>query len=65
MAVVIVLYKAILDSMDPRQFDMLFSDLLLFDWHSNSNLHLIDRTDIEEAETGDVLYIETGQIHVR
>ncbi|MGO4271047.1 hypothetical protein AB4Z22_14565 [Paenibacillus sp. TAF58] len=36
MAVVVVLYKALLESIDPRQFDILFADLLLFDWHSNS-----------------------------
>jgi protein-glutamine gamma-glutamyltransferase len=61
MAVVIVLHKALLDSMDPKQFDMLFSDLLLFDWHSNSNLHLIERTDIEKAVTGDVVYFENPE----
>jgi protein-glutamine gamma-glutamyltransferase len=55
-AVAIVLYKAVLESMDPRQFDVLFSDLLLFDWHFNSNLRLQDRTDPEEAVAGDVLY---------
>ncbi|KRF39864.1 hypothetical protein [Paenibacillus sp. Soil787] len=58
MAVVVVLYKALLESIDPRQFDILFADLLLFDWHSNSKLHLIDRTYNEEAVIGDVLYFE-------
>ncbi|SDM78884.1 protein-glutamine gamma-glutamyltransferase [Paenibacillus sp. yr247] len=61
MAVVVVLYKAILESIDPMQFDFLISDLLLFDYHSNSNLHLIDRTVNEEAVTGDVLYFENPE----
>jgi protein-glutamine gamma-glutamyltransferase len=57
-AVVIVLYKAVLESIDPRQFDVLFSDLLLFDWHYNRNLRLKDRTHPEEAVAGDVLYFK-------
>ncbi|MBP1960934.1 protein-glutamine gamma-glutamyltransferase [Paenibacillus aceris] len=56
MAVVVVLYKAILESIDPEKFDIMNSDLLLFDYDSNSNLHLINRTVHEEAVTGDVLY---------
>ncbi|NOU68595.1 protein-glutamine gamma-glutamyltransferase [Paenibacillus sp. LMG 31461] len=61
MAVVVVLYKAILESIDPRHFDILFSDLLLFNWHSNSNLRLIDRTIHEESVMGDVLYFENPE----
>ncbi|UKS23832.1 protein-glutamine gamma-glutamyltransferase [Paenibacillus sp. HWE-109] len=61
MAVVIILYKAILESIDARQFDILFSDLLLFDWQSNSNLHLIDRGVIEEAVSGDIIYFENPE----
>jgi protein-glutamine gamma-glutamyltransferase len=57
-AVVIVLYKAVLESIDPKQFDVLFSDLLLFDWHHNSNLRLKERTHPEEAVAGDVLYFK-------
>lgn len=56
-AVVIILYKAILESMDPKQFDSLFSDLLLYDWHLNSNLRLKKRLDpAGEAVEGDILY---------
>lgn len=61
MAVVVVLYKAILESIDARHFDNLFSDLFLFDWQSNSNLHLIDRTVIEEAVSGDIIYFENPE----
>ncbi|NOV01000.1 protein-glutamine gamma-glutamyltransferase [Paenibacillus planticolens] len=61
MAVVVVLYKAILESIDSSHFDMLTSDLLLFDYHSNNNLHLIQRIANEEAVTGDVLYFENPE----
>lgn len=56
MAVIVVLYKALLESIDARYFDMLMSDLYLFDSQSNRNLHLIDRSLSEEAVTGDILY---------
>ncbi|NOU92586.1 protein-glutamine gamma-glutamyltransferase [Paenibacillus sp. LMG 31456] len=55
-AVVLVLYKAILESIGPKQFDVLFSDLLLYDWHYSSNLHLKERTHPEDAVAGDLLY---------
>jgi protein-glutamine gamma-glutamyltransferase len=61
MAVIIVLYKALLDSVGPELFDVLFPDLLLFDHHSNSNLHLIVRNNIEGAMEGDVLYFENPE----
>ncbi|NEW08368.1 protein-glutamine gamma-glutamyltransferase [Paenibacillus sp. SYP-B3998] len=60
-AIVVILYKAILESIDPKQFDRLFSDLLLFDKTYNKNLHLNDRTNIEEAVTGDVLYFDNPE----
>ncbi|MFD0693157.1 protein-glutamine gamma-glutamyltransferase [Paenibacillus sp. GCM10027628] len=60
-AVVVILYKAILESIDSQQFDTLFSDLLLFDRNYNRSLHLIDRSNIEEAVTGDVLYFDNPE----
>ncbi|MCR8634877.1 protein-glutamine gamma-glutamyltransferase [Paenibacillus radicis (ex Xue et al. 2023)] len=57
-AVVIVLYKAILDSIDPEEFNKLFADLLIFDWHLNSNLRLLEKNNKEEAEAGDLLYFK-------
>ncbi|TXK72429.1 protein-glutamine gamma-glutamyltransferase [Paenibacillus sp. N3.4] len=60
-AIVIVLYRAILESIDPNHFDRLFSDLLLFDWHYNRKLHLIDQTNRQEAIAGDVLYFENPE----
>jgi protein-glutamine gamma-glutamyltransferase len=60
-AMVIVLYKAVLDSIDPKQFDVLFSNLLLFDWQYDSDLRLIDRKQTKEAVAGDVLYLENPE----
>jgi protein-glutamine gamma-glutamyltransferase len=57
-AVTIVLYKAVLESIGPQHFDMLFSDLMLYDWHFNSNLRLIDRMNPMEAVAGDILYFQ-------
>lgn len=62
MAVIVVLYHALLQSIDPGQFDALFADLLLFDWDSNSKLNLIDRINNEEAVMGDVLYFENPDV---
>ncbi|MCY9660974.1 protein-glutamine gamma-glutamyltransferase [Paenibacillus chondroitinus] len=62
MAVIVVMYHALLHSIDPGQFDRLFAGLLLFDWHSNGKLNLIDRFDKEEAVVGDVLYFENPDV---
>ncbi|OCT15396.1 hypothetical protein A8709_15050 [Paenibacillus pectinilyticus] len=61
MAVIVVLYKAIAESIEPLHFDKLFSNLLLFDGQSNRNLHLIDRTVVEEAVMGDIIYFENPE----
>ncbi|MBP1990189.1 protein-glutamine gamma-glutamyltransferase [Paenibacillus eucommiae] len=57
-AVVIVLYKAVLESIDPKQFDVLYADLLLYGWHFNRNLRLEQRIHPGEAVAGDLLYFE-------
>ncbi|MDU0205850.1 protein-glutamine gamma-glutamyltransferase [Paenibacillus sp. MAH-36] len=62
MAVIVVMYNALLNSIDPGQFDRLFAGLLLFDWHSNGKLNLIDRFNNEEAVMGDVLYFENPEV---
>ncbi|TBL75178.1 protein-glutamine gamma-glutamyltransferase [Paenibacillus thalictri] len=59
-AISIVLYKAVLDTIGPKQFDTLFADLLLYDWHLNNNLRLLDRSTKETAAPGDVLYFENS-----
>ncbi|PZE19662.1 protein-glutamine gamma-glutamyltransferase [Paenibacillus xerothermodurans] len=61
-AMVIVLYKAALDSIDPNQFDRLFANVYLFDWLYDNDLRLIDRANPGEAVPGDVLYFENPDV---
>lgn len=57
-AMVIVLYKAVLDMIGNSAFNMYFQDLFLWDWNYHSNLRLISKHNIQEAYPGDVLYFE-------
>ncbi|MNI37546.1 Protein-glutamine gamma-glutamyltransferase [compost metagenome] len=57
-AMVIVLFKAIMESIGTKQFDILFPDILLYDWHLDSDIRLLDRTHPEDAVAGDILYIK-------
>ncbi|MBN2981857.1 protein-glutamine gamma-glutamyltransferase [Cohnella algarum] len=54
-AIVIVLYKAILDMKGDAIFNAYFPNLLLYDWHYDNDLRFI-RNDGEESFPGDVLY---------
>ncbi|MFE4810293.1 protein-glutamine gamma-glutamyltransferase [Peribacillus simplex] len=42
-AIVVIFLKAILDLIGPRNFDNLFSNLVLYDWHPPQNMALIVR----------------------
>lgn len=46
-AIVIIFYKAVLESIDHNSFNRLFSDLILYDWEYDQDLNLetIDGTD--------------------
>jgi len=55
-AMVIVLYKAMLDMIGAEKFNLLFADLLLWDWNYDSDLHLITIDKVAEAYPGDILY---------
>jgi protein-glutamine gamma-glutamyltransferase len=57
-AIVIVLYKAVLDSIGHGAFDIYFRDLLLYDWHYDSDLRMMSTDNISEAYVGDVLYFK-------
>ncbi|MBJ6361852.1 protein-glutamine gamma-glutamyltransferase [Paenibacillus sp. GCM10012307] len=55
-ATVIVLYKGVLDSIEESAFNGLFADMLLYDWHYDSDLHLMQEQGSDQALRGDVLY---------
>lgn len=54
-AIVIVMYKAILDSIDRNTFNAYFQNLLLYTWYYDNDLKFI-QTHLPEAYPGDVLY---------
>ncbi|MGG1552209.1 protein-glutamine gamma-glutamyltransferase [Paenibacillus ferrarius] len=58
MAVIVVLHKGILDTIEKHHYDALFADLFLFDEHAKRDLQLIDRLPIQEAVAGDILYVQ-------
>ncbi|MBW5447066.1 protein-glutamine gamma-glutamyltransferase [Cohnella sp. CFH 77786] len=55
-ATIIVVYKAVLDTIGDTQFNRLFDGLLLYDWQVDDDLRLIKRKGIE-SYPGDLLYI--------
>ncbi len=55
-AIVIILYKAILDTINKETFNVYYKDLFLRDWNSDSDLRLISTYNKNEAYPGDVLY---------
>lgn len=56
MAVIIVLYKGILDVIGAGPFNRLFGGLYLYSWEHDSDLRLITRENVPETFIGDVLY---------
>lgn len=55
-AMVVVLYKATLDSIGDNAFNANFQNLLLYDWNYDNDLRLVTVFNINEAYPGDVLY---------
>jgi protein-glutamine gamma-glutamyltransferase len=56
-AVVIVLYKAVLDTIGAPRFDYWFRNLYIYSWNYDRDLHLIQHTG-GEAFPGDVRYVD-------
>jgi protein-glutamine gamma-glutamyltransferase len=61
-AMVIVLYKAMLDTFGEERFNRLFENLLLWDWNYDSDLHLITVDSMEESFPGDILYFQNPDV---
>ncbi len=62
-AIVIVLYKAVLDSIEEHEFNRLFADLLLYDWHYDDDLRLIQEQGSAGAYSGDILYFKNPDVN--
>lgn len=57
-AMVIILYKATLDSIGKETFDSVYRHLTLYGWRYAQNLKLITVEEKNEVYSGDVLYFE-------
>ncbi|GIO29647.1 MULTISPECIES: protein-glutamine gamma-glutamyltransferase [Paenibacillus] len=64
-AIVIVLYKGLLDCIHERDFNRMFADLLLYDWHYDSDLRLIEKQGVSQSFPGDVLYFKNPDVNPR
>ncbi|MEC0370474.1 protein-glutamine gamma-glutamyltransferase [Paenibacillus chibensis] len=62
-AIVIVLYKGVLDSIQETDFNRMFADLLLYDWHYDSDLRLIEKQGAPQSFPGDVLYFKNPDVN--
>jgi protein-glutamine gamma-glutamyltransferase len=61
-AIVIVLYKGMLDSLGDGLFNLWFGGLLLYDWHYDEDLQLVDSKKPEDAVPGDVQYFKNPDV---
>jgi protein-glutamine gamma-glutamyltransferase len=61
-AIVIVLYKGMLDSLGDSLFNLWFGGILLYDWHYDEDLRLVDSKKPEDAVPGDVQYFKNPDV---
>ncbi|KAF4325680.1 hypothetical protein G195_000715 [Phytophthora kernoviae 00238/432] len=61
-ATVIVLYGGVLNSIREDDFNSLFRNLLLYDWHYDSDLRLTEKNGSNSALPGDVLYFKNPDV---
>ncbi|MFC9708273.1 protein-glutamine gamma-glutamyltransferase [Paenibacillus sp. NPDC056933] len=61
-ATVIVLYGGVLGSIREDDFNSLFHNLLLYDWHYDSDLRLTEKNGSHSALPGDVLYFKNPDV---
>jgi len=57
-AILIIMYKAVLDVLGAELFDRHFQELYLRDWHSDSELRLVVTNNKLAAYPGDVVYFK-------
>ncbi len=61
-SIVIIFYKAVLDSIDIHQFNYIYQGLYLRDWHSDNDLPIITRRG-NDFLPGDCLYFDNPQFN--
>ncbi|GAB7055858.1 protein-glutamine gamma-glutamyltransferase [Paenibacillus sp. YK5] len=61
-AVIIVLYKAVLETIGTAAFDRLFANLYLYSWHHDSDLRLITVYGKRLAFPGDIVYFKNPDV---
>jgi len=57
-AMVILLYRGVIDSIGKERFNANFENLFLWDWNYDSDLRLKIEENLSEAYPGDILYFE-------
>ncbi|WP_379178623.1 protein-glutamine gamma-glutamyltransferase [Paenibacillus sp. GCM10023252] len=62
-AVLIVLYKAVLDSIGPAMFNRYYSNIYLYDWNYDNDLRLISTDRNPQNFPGDILYFRNPDHH--
>ncbi|GGJ80410.1 protein-glutamine gamma-glutamyltransferase [Anoxybacillus voinovskiensis] len=60
-AIVIIFYKAVLDTIKQEIFDKLFDDLLLYDWHVDKDLNITTKKG-DDYIPGDCLYFKNPDV---
>ncbi|MEK8131196.1 protein-glutamine gamma-glutamyltransferase [Paenibacillus filicis] len=64
-AIIIILYKAVLDTIGREAFDRSFGRLYLYSWNHDADLKLITSKGKGEAFPGDVQYFKNPQVDPR
>lgn len=57
-AMVIVLYRATMETIGEEAFNTYFTDLFLWDWNYDENLRLITNYNKEQIQRGDIVYFK-------
>ncbi|WP_027410557.1 protein-glutamine gamma-glutamyltransferase [Anoxybacteroides tepidamans] len=60
-AIVIIFYKAVLDTIEVQTFNELFANLLLYDWHSDQDLGIKTKRG-DDYLPGDCLYFKNPDV---
>ncbi|MDO3677436.1 protein-glutamine gamma-glutamyltransferase [Paenibacillus ehimensis] len=61
-AIIIVLYKAVLETIGDQKFNRLFTDLYLYSWEVDSDLRLITIAEKMPTYSGDILYFKNPDV---